>query len=84
MTPDVARLLDEAAELCERDAPAVDPVRALRRRQELTRQRRRHAAGLALVVFVLLVQAVPRPAFGAAVPAVSVAQPAAADAVHAP
>lgn len=83
MTPDVARLLDEATELCERDAPAVDPVHALRRRQELTRQRRRQAAGLVLLVLVLLVQAVPRPAFGAPAPAVSVAQPAAADAADA-
>jgi hypothetical protein len=75
MTPDVSRLLDEASELCERTAPQIDPVRSLRRRQELTRSRRRHAATLAFVVFVLLVQAAPRPAFGAPVPAVTVAQP---------
>jgi hypothetical protein len=74
MSPDVARLLDEASELCERTAPEIDPVQALRRRQELSRSRRRHAATLAFVVFVLLVQAVPRPAFGAPVPTVTVAQ----------
>lgn len=76
MTSDVARLLDEASELCEHDAPVIDPVPALRHRQELARRRRRHAAGLSLLVFVLLVQAVPRPAFGAPLPAVAVAQPA--------
>jgi hypothetical protein len=77
MSPDVARLLDEASELCERTAPEIDPVQALRRRQELTRSRRRQGATLAFVVFVLLVQAAPRPAFGAPVPAATVAQPSA-------
>jgi hypothetical protein len=80
MTGDVARLLDEAGELCERTAPPIDPVRSLRRRQELTRARRRHAATLAFVVFVLLVQAAPRPAFGAPAPAGTVAQPSPVDA----
>lgn len=65
MSLDLARLLDDAAEAGECRAPEIDPVRELRSRQALTRDRRRHLVTVAFVAFVLLVQVVPRPALGA-------------------
>jgi ferric-dicitrate binding protein FerR (iron transport regulator) len=63
--PDVGGLLAEAAARAELDAPAVDPVAAVARARRRREQRRGHAAVLAFVAFVLLLQLAPAEALGA-------------------
>ena len=66
---DLTRLLTDAAAGAERQArPPADPLRALAQVRRRREQRRGHVAALALVVFVVLLQAVPTDAFGAARP----------------
>lgn len=60
----LSALLADAVIDAERDSPAVHPVVAWHGARARRRQRRGHVAVLAFVVFAVVLQAHPRPAFG--------------------
>lgn len=65
MSPEaLGALLSDAVREAERDSPAVQPLLALNVARARGRQRRGHVAALAFVVFAVVLQAHPRPAFG--------------------
>ena len=63
--PDLAGLLADAAAHAERNAPPIDPLRAVAAARQRRDQRRGYATALAFVAFVLLLQLAPAEALGA-------------------